>query len=73
MTIGQRAVKAIYDTAEREGITAKAECELIGINPNLLRDWRTRFNPSAYLLADMAKVGYDVMWILLGDDYGKRN
>ena len=68
MTIGERAVKAICDRAKANGTTDIIECAFLGINPRTLEDWKKRYNPSTYFLQQMVYHGYDVIWILTGEE-----
>lgn len=67
MTIGERAVRAIYDRAEKNNTTVLIECAILGLNESVFRDWAKRYNPSAFYLQQMALQGYDVFWILTGE------
>ena len=74
MTIGQRAAQAVKERAEEKGITIKQECEAIKTSQFTVRDWATRKTPGGYILGEMYRQGYDVIWILSGErkDNGKR-
>lgn len=68
-TIGQRAVKAIRQRAKENGVAELDEFALLGIEPRIKRGWEKEgINPSAKFLQNMAREGYDIMWILLGDE-----
>lgn len=70
MTIGERARKAIYERAEKNGTSVLRECAELDLNNTCFRDWGTRTNPSAFYLAEMCRHGYDIVWILTGETYG---
>ena len=67
MTIGQRAYQTVVETAEKKGISLLKECARMDINPGLVKEWKTRNNPSANVLRDLAEYGYDVHYILTGE------
>jgi hypothetical protein len=68
-TIGQMMALAVDKRAEEKGITAKEECNNLGIPHETYRDWKKRILcPSSFYLKRLAHAGYDVMWILLGDE-----
>ncbi len=67
MTIGQRAAQAIKERAEEKGIDIKQECEELKTSEYTVRDWRYGKTPCGYLLAEMCKHGYDVIYILTGE------
>lgn len=68
MTIGQRAYQAVMETAERKGISFLKECARMDVNPGLVKEWKTRNNPSANILQVLAKGGYDIHYILTGEE-----
>ena len=69
MTIGQRAVQAIKEEAEAHNVSFEDECAALDIERTVVRGWRKgTCNPASYYLSQMARNGYDIMWILLGDE-----
>lgn len=71
-TIGERAAAEIRRTASKNDITYSAELCRIGIGREQLYQWeRGKCNPTGVILQRMALAGYNVMYILLGDEYGK--
>jgi DNA-binding transcriptional regulator YiaG len=72
MTIGQRAVQAVEQRAKETGLSKKQVCKNMGTSWDAVRYWkREKSNPGCYMLQRMYYAGYDIMWILLGDEYGK--
>lgn len=70
MTIGQRAVECIYRRAWDTDTTVQTQCDLIDINRGRMNTWRNGgYNPNARVLADMHKLGYDVIYILTGEKH----
>lgn len=68
MTIGQRAAQAVKERAEEKGITIKQECDVIKTSQFTVRDWeKVGKIPGGYLLAEMYRHGYDVIYILSGE------
>ena len=67
-TIGNRAVIAIKDRANKNGISLHQEAKKIGIDARSTTLWSQNGNPSAYYLQQMALAGYDVIWILTGKE-----
>lgn len=68
MAIGQRAAQAVKERAEEKGITIKQECEELKTSQYTVRDWANGSKiPGGYLLAEMCRQGYDVIWILSGE------
>jgi hypothetical protein len=68
-TIGERAAHLIRVRATMKGISIDQECERIGANRKVYRDWRKcGRNPTSYFLQQMALAGYDVIWILTGKE-----
>ena len=72
MTIGQRAVSEIQEHALRKHINLGDEIANIKGNRNSFRLWKIgRVDPQAYALQQMALAGYDIHWILTGEErYG---
>lgn len=71
-TIGKRAAwafdKRCVETRSRKG----KECAKLNVTPATVSNWRTGdTEPRGYHLQQMARNGYDVMWILLGDEYDR--
>lgn len=72
MSIGKRAAKLIKERAWRNGTSFAHECGEIQCCDVQLRAWsREKANPSARVLAEMLRNGYDINYILLGGEYGK--
>ena len=71
-SIGQRAFRAVEKRADENGTSVLIEMAILGAERTSYRAWeKGEGNPSAYYLRQLALRGYDVMWILLGDEYGK--
>lgn len=69
-TIGERAAKAIMRRVKYGSV--KPEMERMDIPvPNFYGWANGTKNPSAYYLQKMAFNGYDVLWILTGEENGK--
>ena len=70
MTIGQRAYKAIRDRADRRNM--EKEYDRLGIPQNTASAWkRGKCDPGGYYLRVLALAGYDIYWILTGEErYG---
>lgn len=69
LTIGQRAARAIRERAAATGKSAASIIEAMGANRKTLGDWERRGgNPQAYWLQQLALDGYDVHWILTGQE-----
>ena len=67
--IGKRAATAIMERAARNGTTKSQEQEILNLTRKTFRLWRMGENaPSAYFLQQMALAGYDVFWILTGQE-----
>lgn len=68
MTIGQRAAQAVKERAKEKGITIKQECDVIKTSHFTVRDWAaTSKTPGGYILGEMCRQGYDVIYILSGE------
>lgn len=67
MTIGQRAAQAVKERAKEKGITIEQECEAIKTSKSTVYDWATCMTPGGYILSEMYRQGYDVIWILSGE------
>ena len=66
-TIGERAAWAIDEQCVLNRTKKYEECEKLDMNASLLSMWRCgRADPGAYFLANMARNGYDIFWILTG-------
>lgn len=69
MTVGERAVKAIRQRAKENGVPVCYEQEKLDLPRKTFRTWaKENMNPSAYFLAQMALQGYDIHYILTGED-----
>lgn len=67
--IGQRAAQAIRERAKKKGTKVEEESLKIYVSRKVMNDWEIRNrNPSAYFLQQMALAGYDVYWILTGQE-----
>ena len=65
--IGLRAVEAIEEMAQKNGVRASKEYRKLDISANVWHSWKfLNFQPSAYFLRQMALAGYDVIYILTG-------
>lgn len=66
--IGLRAARAIREMLEVNGTTLAFELDCLNLPHS--RFWKYehgRFNPSAEVLSSMAKLGYDIHYILTGE------
>lgn len=71
MTIGGRAANEIKKRAIEKGIDIKQECEGLKTSQYTRRDWANgKKIPGGYLLAEMCRQGYDVIYILTGERKG---
>lgn len=69
MTIGERAVMAIKERAESRGVRISVVMNEMGLSRKSLYDWKhQKIDPTAYPLQQMARMGMDIMWILLGEE-----
>lgn len=69
MTIGQRAAQLIKERAKKNNRRVEWELLELEIHEHSFRDWvAEKTNPSAYFLQNMARNGYDIMYILVGDE-----
>ena len=66
MTIGQRAAQAVKERAEEKGVDIKCEAEGLKTSQFTVRDWKYGKIPGGYILAEMCRQGYDVIYILTG-------
>ena len=67
--IGKRAAMAIRERAKQNGTKIGAESLKVDVSRKTMNDWEKRnMNPSAYFLQQMAFAGYDVVWILTGEE-----
>ena len=65
--IGRRTADAIRQRAYPEKVNR--ELERLGVEQSVYNKWsRGKCNPSAWHLREMARLGYDVAGILLGED-----
>lgn len=68
MTIGQRAVKLIRQRAKEQGTSLKKQLDRIQCERYNFNNWETKgVNPTAFFLQQMYLDGYDVIWILTGE------
>lgn len=68
MTIGQRAAQLIEERAAENGTFLYDESEKLQICDDTRLRWkRGTTNPSRYMVAEMAKQGYDTHYILTGE------
>ena len=68
-TVGERTVQAIKDRAKQNGTKKSVEAEKLGISRRVMCGWdKSRTDPSAYFLQQMALHGYDIYWILTGKE-----
>ena len=74
MTIGERAFQAIKARANEKGIPFQDECEALGTHSSTIRymHWN-KTNPGSWLIAEMLRQGYNIEYVLLGDEYGQRS
>lgn len=71
MTIGERAALAIREYAKSRGVRVSAVMAEMGLHRKTFGDWARRGrDPTACPLQQMALLGMDVMWILLGEEAG---
>lgn len=69
LTIGQRAAKAVRQRAPRKMLAQ--EIKRIHSSHASYGQWKCgKTNPSPYVLARMAVLGYDIYWILTGQESG---
>lgn len=67
--IGKRAAKAIRERSQENGTKLEEESMKIYVSRKVMNDWEIRNrNPSAFFLQQMALSGYDVYWILTGQE-----
>ena len=65
--INRRAVDAIEERAQRNGVRVSKEYRKLDMSPNVWHSWKyLKYAPSAYFLRQMALAGYDVLYILTG-------
>ena len=70
-TIGQRAAKLIRERGGHKWGQLGAELEKLEMSNSILCNWdQGKYDPSAHFLQLMAMEGYDVMYVLLGGQYG---
>lgn len=68
MTIGQRAAKLIKERSWAEGTSFEQQCNKIDCSDRYMWNWSSgKNNPSASVLAEMLRAGYDIEYILLGE------
>ena len=66
-TIGNRAYQAIKERAEQNGRHILDQAEEVFVSKRVLWAWQHgQYDPRAYFLQELAKAGYDVIWILTG-------
>ena len=69
MSIGQRIYEAIRARAKEKGIKICEEIKLLGVSKDTARNWRiAKHDPGAWIIAEMCRQGYDIAWILTGDE-----
>lgn len=69
MTIGERAAFLIHERSEMTGLSACKIIEKMGGHRKTLYDWQDKnINPSSYWLQQLALAGFDVHWILTGEN-----
>ena len=69
MTIGQRAAEAIREKAKFKGLDFRTECSNIGVPAQTVSCWKVgHCDPGSFYLAEMYKLGYDVIYILTGEN-----
>lgn len=67
MTIGKRAVECIQNRACDTETTIQHQCDVLGFDRSRLVAWRKgKVNPDSWVLAQMHRQGYDVIYILTG-------
>lgn len=66
--IGKRAAQYVKQNAARKGIAYTREFESMELTGYRLHDWENKHNPSALNLATLAMHGYDILWILTGEE-----
>lgn len=67
--IGKRAAQAIRERAKQNGTKLEEESLKVYVSRKVMNDWEIQNrNPSAYFLQQMAFAGYDVFWILTGQE-----
>lgn len=67
--VGERAAYAIRQHCAQNGIRISAEKKKLDINSCTLFHWEHgEHAPTSYFLRKMALAGYDVMWILTGEE-----
>ena len=68
--IGKRACEVVRKQASMNDTFISFELDCIGTNWNNFYKWETgAADPNASRLAKMLKLGYDINYILLGEDY----
>jgi hypothetical protein len=69
-TIGEIAAYAVRGRCVQNRTKLYQELKTLDVSPRLLWCWEKKgFSPTAYSLSKLARAGYDVMWILLGDEH----
>lgn len=67
--VGERAAYAIRQRCAQNGIRISAEKKKLDMNSCTLFHWEHgEHAPTSYFLRKMALAGYDVMWILTGEE-----
>lgn len=66
-SIAERAVCEIVRKTRNDNKNLKKELQFLGISKTLYFKWnRSENEPQSYFIAEMAKAGYDVIYILTG-------
>ena len=68
--IAQRVCECIEDNAIGSGYTVSQELKALGVSRQLFFRWKSGGLPSAMALRQMARRGYDIHFILLGNKTG---
>lgn len=70
MTVGQRVAEAIRDRAFPD--SHRKELTALGISDDCCSKWRSgKTNPDAYALRKLTLAGYDVAYLLTGEENGE--
>ena len=69
VTISQRAAECIRKRASETGTSFQHQVDLLGTSMATVKYWkRGKGNITSYYLAEMYKHGYDVIYILTGEN-----
>lgn len=67
--IGKRAAQAIRERSKKNRTKLEEESMKVYVSRKVINDWEIHNrNPSAFFLQQMALAGYDVFWILTGQE-----